>query len=88
MSFFSGGFFVSGLNLTADRGYIATNPTQSLRTLTFANWESLRKWVEEQIPGWEPQSLNIIAGDFVGPLPLCSLVIALNQKLARKKSQT
>ncbi|XP_037627019.1 PI-PLC X domain-containing protein 1 [Sebastes umbrosus] len=80
------GFFVSGLNLTADRYYVTENPKQSLRTLTFSNWESLRSWVEEQVPGSDPDSLNIIAGDFVGPLPLCSLVIALNQKLIRKNN--
>ncbi|KAM7388645.1 hypothetical protein PAMP_024806 [Pampus punctatissimus] len=80
------GFFVSGLNLTADRNYITVNPKQSLRTLTFSNWECLRKWLEEQTPGSDPKSLNIIAGDFVGPLPLCSLVIALNQKLLRKNN--
>ncbi|XP_034387613.1 PI-PLC X domain-containing protein 1 [Cyclopterus lumpus] len=79
-------FFVSGLNLTADRFYVAENPKQSLRTLTFSNWESLRTWVEKQEPGSDPKSLNIIAGDFVGPLPLCPLVIALNQKLLRRKS--
>ncbi|KAM8746440.1 PI-PLC X domain-containing protein 1 [Acanthopagrus schlegelii] len=77
------GFFVAGLNLTAERSYITKNPKQSLRTLTFSNWECLRKWLEEQRPGSDPHSLNIIAGDFVGPLPLCSLVIALNQKLLR-----
>ncbi|XP_008279494.1 PI-PLC X domain-containing protein 1-like [Stegastes partitus] len=80
------GFFVSGLNLTADRGYIAKNRKESLRTLTYSNWDSLSKWVEEQIPGSDPKSLNIIAGDFVGPLPLCSQVIALNHKLRRKNS--
>ncbi|XP_068448882.1 uncharacterized protein [Clinocottus analis] len=79
------GFFVSGLNLTADRFYIAENPKESLRTLTFRNWEALRSWVEEQQPGADPKSLNIIAGDFVGPLPLCPLVIALNQKLLHRK---
>lgn len=84
--FFSEGFFVSGLNLTADRYFITENPKQSLRTLTFSNWECLRKWLEEQRPGPDPKSLNIIAGDFVGPLPLCSLVIALNQKLLRKNA--
>lgn len=83
---FPDGFFVSGLNLTADRYYITENPKQSLRTLTFSNWECLKKWLEEQIPGSDPKSLNIIAGDFVGPLPLCSLVIALNQKLLRKNA--
>uniref|UniRef100_UPI0037E9C789 PI-PLC X domain-containing protein 1 n=1 Tax=Semicossyphus pulcher TaxID=241346 RepID=UPI0037E9C789 len=80
------GFFVSGLNLTADRYYITENPKQSLRTLTFSNWDCLRTWLEEQTPGSDPQSLNIIAGDFVGPLPLCSLVIKLNQKLLRRKT--
>ncbi|XP_040896380.1 PI-PLC X domain-containing protein 1 [Toxotes jaculatrix] len=80
------GFFVSGLNLTADRYYITTNPKQSLRTLTFSSWECLKKWLEEQVPGSDSKSLNIIAGDFVGPLPLCSLVIALNQKLLGKNA--
>ncbi|XP_019108470.2 PI-PLC X domain-containing protein 1 [Larimichthys crocea] len=81
------GFFVSGLNLTADRFYITENRKQSLRTLTYSNWECLRTWLEEQKPGSDPKSLNIIAGDFVGPLPLCSLVIALNQKLLRKNAR-
>ncbi|KAM4548588.1 PI-PLC X domain-containing protein 1 [Odontesthes bonariensis] len=80
------GFFVSGLNLTADRSYITKNQKESLRTVTYRNWDCLRKWLEEQIPGSEPKGLNIIAGDFVGPLPLCSLVIALNHKLQRKSS--
>ncbi|XP_029988853.1 PI-PLC X domain-containing protein 1 [Sphaeramia orbicularis] len=80
------GFFISGLNLTADRTYITKNYKQSLRTLTFSNWECLKRWVEEQVPGSDPKSLNIIAGDFVGPIPLCPLVIALNQKLIRKNN--
>ncbi|XP_059198110.1 PI-PLC X domain-containing protein 1 [Centropristis striata] len=80
------GFFVAGLNLTADRYFITENPKQSLRTLTFSNWECLREWVERQTPGSGPQCLNIIAGDFVGPLPLCSLIIALNQKLLQKNA--
>lgn len=79
-------FFVSGLNLTADRCYITKTPKQSLRTITFSNWECLSKWLEEQKPGSDPESLNIIAGDFVGPLPLCKLVIALNKKLLQNKS--
>nr|XP_019936969.1 PREDICTED: PI-PLC X domain-containing protein 1-like [Paralichthys olivaceus] len=81
-----GGFFVSGLNLTAEKYYVAMHPKISLRMLTFSNWECLKKWLEEQIPGSQSKSLNIIAGDFVGILPLCSLVIALNQKLVRKNS--
>lgn len=80
------GFFVSGLNLTADRYYIIRHPKETLRTLTVSNWECLKSWVEEQVPGSQHQSLNIIAGDFVGPLPLCPLVIALNQKLLKKHS--
>ncbi|CAI5685309.1 unnamed protein product [Oreochromis niloticus] len=80
------GFFVSGLNLTADRCYIAKNQKESLRTLTYSNWEYLRTWLEEQLPGSDARSLNIIAGDFVGSLPLCSAVIALNQKLCWKNS--
>ncbi|XP_037530293.1 PI-PLC X domain-containing protein 1 [Nematolebias whitei] len=75
------GFFIAGLNLTAERSYITKNPKESLRMLTYSNWECLRKWVEQQTPGSDPKSLNIIAGDFVGPLPLCSLVIKLNHKL-------
>lgn len=84
--FLTEGFFVCGLNLTADRYYITENLKQSLRTLTFSNWECLKKWLKEQRPGSDPQSLNIIAGDFVGPLPLCSLVIALNQKLLKRNA--
>ncbi|XP_029939620.1 PI-PLC X domain-containing protein 1 [Salarias fasciatus] len=80
------GFFVSGLNLTADRQYITKNCKESLRTLTYSNWEYLRKWVQQQAPGSKADSLNIIAGDFVGPLPLCSMVIALNQKLLQTHS--
>ncbi|XP_028300255.1 PI-PLC X domain-containing protein 1 isoform X2 [Gouania willdenowi] len=78
------GFFVAGLNLTADRCYIAQNPKESLRSLTYSNWDSLTKWVEKQLPGPQPESLNIIAGDFVGPLSICPMVIALNHKLRKK----
>ncbi|XP_061593863.1 PI-PLC X domain-containing protein 1 [Cololabis saira] len=81
------GFFVCGLNLTADRRYITKNPKESLRTLTYRNWDAVTRWLEQQASGSDPGSLNIIAGDFVGPLPLCSLVIALNYKLQRKSSK-
>lgn len=77
----SDGFFVCGLNLTADRNYILDNWKVSLKKLTFNNWQDLRTWVEQQSPGSGPQCLNIVAGDFVGSLPLCSLVVALNRKL-------
>ncbi|XP_051753940.1 PI-PLC X domain-containing protein 1 isoform X2 [Ctenopharyngodon idella] len=75
------GFFVAGLNLTTDRCFIATHPLESIQTLTMKNWNCVRKWLEDQKPGAEPTSLNIIAGDFIGPVPLCSIVIALNKKL-------
>nr|XP_046157028.1 PI-PLC X domain-containing protein 1 isoform X2 [Oncorhynchus gorbuscha] len=79
------GFFVSGLNLTADRSYIALHPRQSLQTLTLANWKELRPWLEEQVPGPHSNNLNIIAGDFIGPVPFCPLVINLNRKLLRQQ---
>uniref|UniRef100_A0A671RSP8 PI-PLC X domain-containing protein 1-like n=1 Tax=Sinocyclocheilus anshuiensis TaxID=1608454 RepID=A0A671RSP8_9TELE len=75
------GFFVAGLNLTTDRCFIASHPRVSLRTLTMENWNRVKKWLEDQKPGAEPTCLNIIAGDFIGPVPFCSLVIALNKKL-------
>lgn len=74
-------FFVAGLNLTTDRCFIASNPQESLKTLTMKNWNRVQEWLEEQKPGAEPLCLNIIAGDFVGLLPICSLVISLNKKL-------
>ncbi|XP_058495305.1 PI-PLC X domain-containing protein 1 isoform X1 [Solea solea] len=79
------GFFVSGLNLTADRYYITTTPSQTLRTLTLSNWACLQTWLQQQLPGSDPHSLNIVAGDFVGTLPLCSVVVALNHKLLHNK---
>uniref|UniRef100_A0A8C2JA49 Si:dkey-66a8.7 n=1 Tax=Cyprinus carpio TaxID=7962 RepID=A0A8C2JA49_CYPCA len=75
------GFFVAGLNLTTDRCFIASHPRVSLRTLTMENWNQVKKWLEDQKPGAEPTCLNIIAGDFIGPVPFCSLVITLNKKL-------
>ncbi|XP_077054594.1 PI-PLC X domain-containing protein 1 [Siphateles boraxobius] len=75
------GFFVAGLNLTTDRCFIASHPRTSLQTLTLENWNCVRKWLEDQKPGAERTSLNIIAGDFIGPVPFCPLVIGLNKKL-------
>lgn len=75
------GFFVAGLNLTTDRCFIASNPQESLKTLTKKNWNRVQEWLKEQKPGAEPPCLNIIAGDFIGLLPICSLVISLNKKL-------
>ncbi|XP_060776132.1 PI-PLC X domain-containing protein 1 [Neoarius graeffei] len=79
------GFFVTGLNLTADRCFIASNPHISLRTLTTDHWECVRRWLEKQKPGADSTSLNIIAGDFIGSNPLCSIIIALNKKLLKHR---
>ncbi|KAJ8253165.1 hypothetical protein GJAV_G00209830 [Gymnothorax javanicus] len=76
-----GGFFVSGLNLTAERKYMALHPDMSLQRLTLQNQESLMRWLRLQRPGPGPNCLNIIAGDFVGTVPFCPLVIMLNEKL-------
>ncbi|XP_057193802.1 PI-PLC X domain-containing protein 1 isoform X2 [Triplophysa rosa] len=75
------GFFVAGLNLTTDRCFIASHPRVSLRTLTMENWDCVGRWLEDQKPGADSKSMNIIAGDFIGPVPFCSLVIALNNTL-------
>ncbi|KAL7832730.1 hypothetical protein SRHO_G00297480 [Serrasalmus rhombeus] len=79
------GFFVAGLNLTADRCFIASHPQVSLKTLTMVNWECVKRWLEDQKPGADPTNLNVIAGDFVGFIPFCSLVIALNKKLLKER---
>ncbi|KAJ3599070.1 hypothetical protein NHX12_033033 [Muraenolepis orangiensis] len=73
--------FVSGLNLTADTCFMALEPNRSLWSLTQENWDQLRVWLQDQTSGGSPHSLNIIAGDFVGPIAFCPLVIALNQEL-------
>ncbi|KAK3556409.1 hypothetical protein QTP70_008099 [Hemibagrus guttatus] len=79
------GFFVAGLNLTADRCFIASNPHVSLKTITLEQWECVRRWLEEQKPGAASTSLNIIAGDFIGLIPLCSIIIALNNLLLKHR---
>ncbi|KAG9277242.1 PI-PLC X domain-containing protein 1-like [Astyanax mexicanus] len=81
-----GGFFVAGLNLTAERCFIACNPQMSLQTLTKKNWDCVRRWLEEQTPGTDTSSLNIIAGDFVCLVPFCSIVITLNKKLLKQST--
>ncbi|XP_060723373.1 PI-PLC X domain-containing protein 1 isoform X2 [Tachysurus vachellii] len=79
------GFFVAGLNLTANRCFIASNLHVSLRTITLEQWECVRRWLEEQKPGAASTSLNIIAGDFIGLIPLCSVIIALNKLLLKHR---
>lgn len=80
------GFFVAGLNLTADRCFIGSHLRESLRSLSLKNWDSVRQWLKEQRPGSIPSCLNIIAGDFVGLIPFCHLIIALNNKLIKTES--
>ncbi|XP_062853124.1 PI-PLC X domain-containing protein 1 [Trichomycterus rosablanca] len=78
------GFFVTGLNLTATRCFIGSNPQVSLQSLTMENWKCVRRWLEDQKTGSESTSLNIIAGDFIGCIPLCPIVIDLNKRLLNK----
>ncbi|XP_072540488.1 PI-PLC X domain-containing protein 1 isoform X2 [Salminus brasiliensis] len=75
----------AGLNLTAERCFIASHPQMSLQSLTMANWECVRRWLEDQKPGADTSSLNIIAGDFVRLVPFCSIVITLNKELLKKE---
>ncbi|KAJ8256148.1 hypothetical protein COCON_G00200120 [Conger conger] len=76
-------FFVCGLNLTAERRYIVQHPCTSLLKISLENHESLLDWLRQQHPGPSSDSVNIVAGDFVGTAPFCDLVISLNEKLAR-----
>lgn len=82
----SGGFFVTGINLTEDLKYICTHPTESLKDLVMSTYPTLLGWVKEQMPGEEDGSLNIIAGDFVSESRFVPTVVALNQKLLKRSS--
>ncbi|XP_066562162.1 PI-PLC X domain-containing protein 1 [Amia ocellicauda] len=82
-----GGFFVAGLNLTADTQYIVRHPSQSIRTLTLHNYGYLAAWLQKQSPGPDPGCLNIIAGDFIGSVQFCSIVISLNKKLIQAEPE-
>nr|XP_023999245.1 PI-PLC X domain-containing protein 1-like [Salvelinus alpinus] len=77
----SGGFFVTGINLTEDLKYICSHPTESLKDLVMSTSPALLSWVRAQSPGSDSRSLNIIAGDFVSESHFVPTVIALNQHL-------
>lgn len=78
-----GGFFVAGLNLTAETDYIISHLSESLKKLTLQSYPYLMHWVQKQSPGPGKQCLNIIAGDFIRSEHFVSDIIALNKKLLR-----
>ncbi len=82
----SGGFFVTGINLTEDLKYICTHPTESLKDLVTSTYPTLLSWVKEQTPGAKVGSLNIIAGDFITESHFVPTVVALNEKLLKWSS--
>ncbi|XP_056109955.1 PI-PLC X domain-containing protein 1 isoform X1 [Rhinichthys klamathensis goyatoka] len=79
-----GGFFVTGINLTEDLKYICSHPTESLKDVVMSTYPTLLSWVEQQKPGSNPGSLNIIAGDFVTERQFIPTVIALNENLLNR----
>lgn len=80
-SFSTGGFFVTGINLTEDLKYICSHPTESLKDMVMSTYPTLLGWVRQQKPGSRTGSLNIIAGDFVTESKFVPTVIALNEHL-------
>ncbi|XP_051913714.1 PI-PLC X domain-containing protein 1-like isoform X1 [Hippocampus zosterae] len=76
------GFYVSGLNLTENITFVLLHPFQNMRTITIKALASLLGWVEEQQPGPEVGSVNIICCDFVDVTHFCECVIGLNYKKA------
>lgn len=82
--FFTGGFFVTGINLTEDLKYICSHPTESLKDVVMSTNPMLLSWVKQQKPGESRCSLNIIAGDFVTESQFIPTVIALNENLLNR----
>lgn len=82
----SGGFFVTGINLTEDLKYICTHPTESLKDLVMSTYPTLLSWVKEQTPGSKVGSINIIAGDFITESHFVPTVVTLNEKLLKWSS--
>lgn len=82
----SGGFFVTGINLTEDLKYICTHPTESLKDLVMSTYPTLLSWLKEQTPGSRIGSLNIIAGDFITESNFVPTVVTLNEKLLKWSS--
>ncbi|KAF7711940.1 PI-PLC X domain-containing protein 1 [Silurus meridionalis] len=81
-----GGFFVTGINLTADLKYISSHPTKSLKDVVMTTYPMLLDWVREQKPGSCVQSLNIIAADFVTESDFIQTVVALNENLLNRST--
>ncbi|KAJ6667480.1 hypothetical protein lerEdw1_016601 [Lerista edwardsae] len=79
------GFFVAGINLTSDLGYILAHLRGSLKKMTFRALPFLNLWIKKQHPGSKKDSINIIAGDFIERNNFVENVIGLNRKLLSKK---
>ncbi len=72
------GLFVAGLNLTFDGNDMLLYLTKSLKDKTMMAFPLLLDWVKEQRPGSDKESVNIIAGDFVGVNSFAQDIIQLN----------
>ncbi len=72
------GLFVAGLNLTFDGNDMLLYLTKSLKDKTMTAFPLLLDWVKEQRPGSDKESVNIIAGDFVGVNSFAQDIIQLN----------
>lgn len=72
------GLFVAGLNLTFDANDMLLYLTTSLKEKTMTAYPLLLDWVKEQHQGSDKESINIIAGDFVGVNSFAHDIIQLN----------
>ncbi|NWW06712.1 PLCX1 protein, partial [Oreocharis arfaki] len=79
--FFSGKFFVAGINLTENLRYILIHPFGSLKKMTLQSLPCLKIWIKQQYPGPKKKCINIIAGDFIGNNDFVKDVIELNTKI-------
>ncbi|KFP87403.1 PI-PLC X domain-containing protein 1, partial [Apaloderma vittatum] len=76
-----GKFFVAGINLTENLGYILGHPFGSLKKVTLQSLPCLKIWIKQQQPGSQKECINIIAGDFIGNDDFVKDVIELNAKI-------
>ncbi|KAJ7408381.1 PI-PLC X domain-containing protein 1 [Willisornis vidua] len=76
-----GKFFVAGINLTENLGYILLHPFGSLKKMTLRSLPCLKIWIKQQYPGPKKECINIIAGDFIGNNDFVKDVIELNTKI-------
>ncbi|XP_027498883.1 PI-PLC X domain-containing protein 1 [Corapipo altera] len=76
-----GKFFVAGINLTENLGYILLHPFGSLKKMTLQSLPCLKIWIKQQYPGPKKECINIIAGDFIGNNDFVKDVIELNTKI-------